>query len=60
VLGVADVDLIYLRVSALLCAFDRIAGPSHAKSRRRRSEATKDLAHPLGRRAARAHRRRAP
>lgn len=25
VLGVADVELIYLRLSALLCAFDRIA-----------------------------------
>ena len=28
VLGVADVDLIYLRVSAILCAADRVLGPS--------------------------------
>jgi hypothetical protein len=27
VLGLADVDLIYLRISALLCAADRVLGP---------------------------------
>jgi hypothetical protein len=35
VLGVADVDLIYLRLSAVLCAADRVLGPQ-ARSRRRR------------------------
>jgi hypothetical protein len=28
VLGVADIDLVYLRLSAVLCAADRILGPS--------------------------------
>jgi len=32
-LGLADVDLIYLRLSAMLCAADRVAGP---RRRRRR------------------------
>ncbi|HEV8439223.1 MAG TPA: gas vesicle protein [Methylomirabilota bacterium] len=27
VLGLADVDLIYVRISALLCAADRMLGP---------------------------------
>jgi hypothetical protein len=27
VLGLADVDLIYVRISALLCSADRILGP---------------------------------
>jgi hypothetical protein len=27
VLGLADVDLVYLRLSALLCAADRLFGP---------------------------------
>ena len=36
VLGVADIDLVYLRLSAILCAADRILGPS-ASGRRRRS-----------------------
>lgn len=27
VLGLADVDLIYVRISALLCAADRVLGP---------------------------------
>lgn len=31
VLGVADVDLIYLRVSALLCAADRLLGGGEAE-----------------------------
>jgi hypothetical protein len=29
VLGLADVDLIYLRLSALLCAADRMSPPAH-------------------------------
>lgn len=33
-LGVADVDLVYLRLSAVLCAADRILGPA-ARPRRR-------------------------
>lgn len=33
-LGVAEIDLVYLRVSAVLCAADRILGPQY-KSRRR-------------------------
>jgi hypothetical protein len=28
VLGIADVDLVYVRVSAILCAADRVLGPS--------------------------------
>jgi hypothetical protein len=35
VLGVADVDLVYLRLSAILCAADRILGPE-VRSRRHR------------------------
>jgi hypothetical protein len=27
VLGIADVDLVYVRLSALLCAADRVLGP---------------------------------
>lgn len=38
-LGVADIDLVYLRVSAVLCAADRILGPGY-NSRRRRHAAT--------------------
>lgn len=38
-LGVADIDLVYLRVSAVLCAADRILGPGYS-SRRRRHAAT--------------------
>jgi gas vesicle structural protein len=41
-LGVAGIDLIYLRLSALLAAFDRIFGesdwPATAHSRRRRQK----------------------
>lgn len=33
-LGVADVDLVYLRLSAVLCAADRVLGPA-ARPRRR-------------------------
>jgi gas vesicle protein GvpA/GvpJ/GvpM family len=38
-LGVAGVELIYLRLSALLCSVDRIMppGPRQRRSRRRRS-----------------------
>ena len=37
-LGVAEIDLVYLRVSAVLCAADRILGPQY--KRRRRHEST--------------------
>jgi hypothetical protein len=30
VLGVADIDLVYLRLSAVLCAADRVLGPSRS------------------------------
>lgn len=33
VLGVADVDLVYLRLSAVLCAADRVMGTSATKPR---------------------------
>ena len=36
VLGVADVDLVYLRLSAVLCAADRILGPQSSSRRSRR------------------------
>jgi hypothetical protein len=36
VLGVADVDLIYLRLSAVLCAADRVLGPSKKRRTRRK------------------------
>ena len=35
-LGVAGIDLIYLRLSALLCAADRVLAPSAAPSEPRR------------------------
>ena len=35
VLGVADIDLVYLRLSAVLCAADRILGASTEAKRRR-------------------------
>lgn len=35
VLGVADIDLVYLRLSAVLCAADRVLGGSAAPGRRR-------------------------
>jgi len=31
VLGIADVDLVYLRLSAMLCAADRVFGPPQKK-----------------------------
>jgi hypothetical protein len=34
-LGVADIDLVYLRVSAILCAADRVLGPEYKSKRRR-------------------------
>lgn len=34
-LGVADIDLVYLRLSAVLCAADRILGPGYSSKRRR-------------------------
>jgi hypothetical protein len=33
VLGVADIDLVYLRLSAVLCAADRVLGPSRPAAR---------------------------
>jgi hypothetical protein len=35
-LGVAGIDLIYLRLSALLCAADRVLPPEASSRRRRR------------------------
>jgi hypothetical protein len=43
VLGVADVDLVYLRVSAILCAADRVLGP-RAKTRDAAAAARKSVA----------------
>lgn len=48
VLGVADIDLVYLRVSAVLCAADRVLGPS-AKTRRRRHPGGHTLARSFAR-----------
>jgi hypothetical protein len=53
VLGVADVDLVYLRVSAILCAADRVLG-TRAKTRAsaaraRRSVAPRSIAGKIGR-----------
>jgi hypothetical protein len=39
VLGVADIDLVYLRLSAVLCAADRILGPEYAPKKRRHAVA---------------------
>jgi hypothetical protein len=36
-LGVAGIDLIYLRLAALLCAADRVAPPRHTTAVSRRS-----------------------
>lgn len=35
-LGLADIDLVYLRLSALLCAADRVVDNAHGGRRRRR------------------------
>lgn len=43
VLGVADIDLVYLRLSAVLCAADRILGPSERSSTRRARHAAPAL-----------------
>jgi Gas vesicle protein len=40
-LGVAGVDLVYLRLSALLCAADRVFPPGAGDQRRRRRRRTK-------------------
>lgn len=40
-LGVAGVDLVYLRLSALLCASDRVLPPPGTATKRRRSPAMK-------------------
>ncbi|HEY7647939.1 MAG TPA: gas vesicle protein GvpJ [Methylomirabilota bacterium] len=37
VLGLANVDLVYLRLSALLCAADRLTGSPPTRGRRRRA-----------------------
>jgi len=53
VLGVADVDLVYLRVSAILCAADRVLGPrartKASAARARRSIAPRTFAGKIGR-----------
>ena len=36
VLGLADVDLVYLRLSALLCAADKVLPSARGRKRRRR------------------------
>jgi hypothetical protein len=36
-LGLADVDLVYLRLSAILCAADRVTKPREPRPRRRLS-----------------------
>ena len=46
VLGVADIDLVYLRLSAVLCAADRVLGPSAKKKKR---STTKSIAKRMGR-----------
>jgi glutamate dehydrogenase/leucine dehydrogenase len=42
VLGVAGVDLVYLRLSGLLCAIDRVQ-PSRGTQKRRRTRAPRRL-----------------
>jgi gas vesicle structural protein len=37
VIGVADVDLVYLRLSAVLCAADRVLGSGGRPRRRKRT-----------------------
>jgi hypothetical protein len=53
VLGVADVDLVYLRVSAILCAADRVLGPRArtraSAARARKSVAPRSIAGKIGR-----------
>jgi hypothetical protein len=53
VLGVADVDLVYLRVSAILCAADRVLGPRArtraTAARARKSVSPRSIAGKIGR-----------
>jgi hypothetical protein len=53
VIGVADVDLVYLRVSAILCAADRVLGPRArtraSAARARKSVAPRSIAGRIGR-----------
>lgn len=53
VLGVADVDLVYLRLSAILCAADRVLGPRArtraSAARARKSVAPRTIAGKIGR-----------
>ena len=44
VLGVADIDLVYLRLSAVLCAADRILGASPGSTKRRARHAPRPTA----------------
>jgi hypothetical protein len=48
VLGVAGVDLVYLRLSSLLCAVDRVLspGPSPRDARRRHNQGPRPLRKP--------------
>jgi gas vesicle structural protein len=46
VLGVAGVDLVYLQLSALLSAIDRIFGGDSTSRRRRRTRAPRKLRRP--------------
>jgi hypothetical protein len=48
VLGVADVDLVYLRLSAVLCAADRILGPRPREAKRAQRDVA-DVGGVLGR-----------
>lgn len=53
VIGVADVDLVYLRLSAILCAADRVLGPRAktraSAARARRSVEPRSIAGRIGR-----------
>lgn len=53
VLGVADVDLVYLRLSAILCAADRVLGPRSrtraSAARARQSVAPRTISGKIGR-----------
>jgi hypothetical protein len=46
VLGVAGVDLVYLRLSSLLCAVDRIMPDSGGRKRRRHNRGPRRLRSP--------------
>lgn len=46
VLGVADIDLVYLRLSAVLCAADRVLGASPGGTKRRARHASHPMAGP--------------